>query len=773
MAFVNQSQDGVTWTAVPINLTPSNSFIKNLVDTGTVIGIETIGNHVIAVTDNGVILSRSGINSFPLSSIDTVYNPPSSTRLSNVKSMIKLGGTLFIASGSTLVSMNTGLSPAQVNLSWIQQTSNFGANSINDILFNSGTWVAAGGGGIIRTSDYPNSFVWTTRTSNITSAINSLVFGSGRYVVGGSAGEIRTSLDLATWTTQTSNMTSINRIAYGNGRWVAVGNVGALRASTDSANWTTPTSNFAANANINHVAYGNGLWTAVGDGNQIRTSTDTVTWTTRTGNFTQQVTNTITQIAYNNGMWMMGSSSGLVRTSTDGVSWTGEFNSGLPVNLLAGNGTGRWFVTHKGFSTPRIASYSDNNGVTWASVGWSTRASGSSINAFIFSGGGGYAGLADGRMRFWGGGATNWSTMNGNHFGFGAITAMGYHNTTPIAGGAAGRITATTAWTLRTSNLTTQINCIASNTAVVVAAGASGQMRQSTDTVTWTTLTSPTTNNIYALAYGNGRWIMLDGASIMRSSTNLSTWTTENPNFGTSSINTIAYGNGNWAIGSSAEVAARWSTNGVTWTTRGQDTLSLNITAVGYGHGLWVLGGRTDGLIVTTTDFNTWTTATTLGTIARHFTFTNGRLFAAGNTGSVFIESTDGITWTNPGVSLEASSTVGSIAYGNNLWGVGANNGQITMSTRQTANINFVLDKNQTRQVALSNNGLIFTYEASTGRWHPRYTAINDNFIKGRIDENNIYTISGQNAVYRTTDLFTWTTFTGLNPASFNDIIVK
>jgi hypothetical protein len=120
---------------------------------------------------------------------------------------------------------------------------------------------------------------WNTQTSNFgTTIIYSVAYGNGVWVAAGGGGTLRTSTDTVNWNTQTSGFTTnISSVAYGNGVWTAVAG-SALRTSTDNAvTWNTQTSNFGTTI-IYSVAYGNGVWAIASAGGNLRTSgTETIT----------------------------------------------------------------------------------------------------------------------------------------------------------------------------------------------------------------------------------------------------------------------------------------------------------------------------------------------------------------------------------------------------------------------------------------------------------------------------------------------------------------
>ena len=224
-------------------------------------------------------------------------------------------------------------------VTWVTQTSNFGANeSILSVAYGNNLWVAGGTNVELHTST--DAITWTTRTSNFTDTITSVAYGNNLWVAVGTNAELRTSTDAITWTTRTSNFGAANSIlsvAFGNNLWVAGGAYGELRTSTDAVTWTTRTSNFGAYDYVNSVAYGNNLWVIGGSYGEPRTSTDGITWVTRTSNFGGY---NIYSVAYGDNLWVIGGTLGNLNTSTDGTTWTSQtsnFDSTRILSVAYGN----------------------------------------------------------------------------------------------------------------------------------------------------------------------------------------------------------------------------------------------------------------------------------------------------------------------------------------------------------------------------------------------------------------------------------------------------
>jgi hypothetical protein len=368
-----------------------------------------------------------------------------------------------------------------------------------------------------------------------------------------------------------------------------------------------------------------------------------------------------------------------------------------------------------------------------------------------------------------------WTTVSSN-FGNTGINSIAYGNNLWVAGGRFGQMrisTDATTWTTVTSNLGGTIISIAYGNNLWVAGASGGQMRTSTNGSTWTTVTSNFGNSVIrSIAYANGLWVAGGDGGQMRTSTNGSTWTTVTSNFGTV-IRSIAYGNNLWVAGGySGQI--RTSTNGSIWTTVTSNFGNTQISSIAYGNNLWVAGGNA-GQMRISTDATTWTTVTSnLGGAIISIAYGNNLWVAGANAGQMRI-STDATTWTTV-TSNFGNTQISSVAHGNNLWVAGEYTGQIRTSFNPLGeNFNkFIKSEDKQKGAFLNNNGILFNWN---GIGYKRIsTGINDNFVNGAIRNNGgtyEYIIQGNNAMYYSTNLTTWTTISKPPASSVNDIIAK
>jgi len=329
-------------------------------------------------------------------------------------------------------------------------------------------------------------------------------------------------------------------------------------------------------------------------------------------------------------------------------------------------------------------------------------------------------------------------------------------------------------WTTVTSNLGTSIQSVAYGNGLWIVGAYGGQIRTSTNGSDWTTVTSNFGNaGILSIAYGNGLWVVVGGVGQIRTSTNGSAWTTVTSNFGDVRIRSVAYGNGLWIAGGYGG-QMRTSTNGSAWTTVTSNFGTAIIFPVAYGNGLWIAGGIL-GQMRTSTNGSTWTTVTSnFGTtVIFSIAYGNGLWIAGGSTGDMRT-STNGSTWTTVNSNF-GNTTIRPIAHANGLWIAGGDTGQMRTSTQEQLNLNkFIKSQDKQKGVFLNNNGILFNWN---GLSYDRIsTGINDNFVNGAIRNNGgtyEYIIQGNNALYRSTNLTTWTTISVPPASDVNDIIAK
>jgi hypothetical protein len=205
-------------------------------------------------------------------------------------------------------------------------------NSLHNVVFGNGAYVAVGDFGTILTSS--NGTNWQRRLSGVTDTLRDCVYGGGQYIVVGDFGTILTSTDLATWASQyAGTFHGLNGVTYGNGQFVAVGEHTGIYTSSDGTLWTQRAS---GDWDVLDVSYAQGTFVAVGGSSAtvsttalgfILSSTDGRSWTRRLFG----AEGPITAVAYGGGTFaaVLGSEpyTGLIGwISTNGTQWQAYAN---------------------------------------------------------------------------------------------------------------------------------------------------------------------------------------------------------------------------------------------------------------------------------------------------------------------------------------------------------------------------------------------------------------------------------------------------------------
>ena len=195
-------------------------------------------------------------------------------------------------SGKFLTTNGTSESWGTVNtpITWTQRLSALNNVGWSKIAYNgSNLYVIVGGSGTLYTSS--DGITWTSRTSNFgANTINDVAYGNGLWVAVGAAGTIITSTDGITWTARTSNMGGnvIYAVTYANSLWVAVGagggttNTGGIIYSTDGLTWTRKSQSLTVGATYQSVVWNGTNWIVGANystNNFLYASTPSGTWT--------------------------------------------------------------------------------------------------------------------------------------------------------------------------------------------------------------------------------------------------------------------------------------------------------------------------------------------------------------------------------------------------------------------------------------------------------------------------------------------------------------
>ena len=201
---ISTSTDGITWTA-------------RTSGTGTTFLQVIYGNGLYVAFNGGVFTSPDG----------TTWT---SQTISTNARCGAYSGSLFVAGGNT-----GGLSTSPDGVTWTSRTSNFGANTIQTVAYNSGlgVWAVGGNAGTIISS--PDGTTWTARTNpaggsetvwNIGVGLDVFVAAIGQDTV---SGRIATSVDGTVWIERPTGApatSSFRTVAFSGGNFISASYAG-------------------------------------------------------------------------------------------------------------------------------------------------------------------------------------------------------------------------------------------------------------------------------------------------------------------------------------------------------------------------------------------------------------------------------------------------------------------------------------------------------------------------------------------------------------------
>ena len=364
-------------------------------------------------------------------------------------------------------------------MTWVTQTSNFGATIIRSVAFANNLWVAAGNSGLIRTST--DAVTWVTRTSNLGTIIQSVAFGNNLWVAGGDNGQIRTSATAPL-------VPGLRHFSADANKFVAISSSGI--STSPSALVDSFTSEFS-NAFLRRHVFLNNRSFALGDSGLIVENTSGTSWVTLTTGITENLVN----MAFRDGVyWLEGASNAY--TSTDLTTWTTVSVSGTtvpqitdvvgtPAGFLAGSSTGAVLLSTNGTSFSQVASFGSS---AVRDVNYNASAAFPYTAAAV---GGGFLRSTD---------ATTWTSVSASTFGSQDLEVATFGGVTVVPAGVV--------WTTRTSNFgSTNIRTVAFGGGVWVAGGVGNSIRSSTDAITWVTQPSNLGTTVTSISFGGGLWL--------------------------------------------------------------------------------------------------------------------------------------------------------------------------------------------------------------------------------------------------------------------------
>jgi len=296
-------------------------------------------------------------------------------------------------------------------------------------------------------------------------------------------------------------LTSINNmsVAWNGLAYVGVSNAPDYSASIISDNITNWSINKIANSTINvtDIRYAGGLYviTTNNVATPLYISTDGVTYTTTGGSNVHVQSTSLNSVDYNNGVWVAVGEN--IVTSVDGYTWNETY--ALPHNGVL-----------------RSVHYVNNTGFTgWLAVGnWTINNVTSSV---ILSSTDGFT----------------WTLINDGITTIitsATLNTVYSNNDLIIFAGTLGNLftsTSPSAYTQRTTGVSSAFNDVIYGNSLFVAIGDNGTIITSSNGTSWTVRTSNTTNNLNGITYNSDthEFVIVGDNNTILSSSNGTTWT--------------------------------------------------------------------------------------------------------------------------------------------------------------------------------------------------------------------------------------------------------
>jgi hypothetical protein len=235
----------------------------------------------------------------------------------------KLGSTTFIVGlNSTAVQIFTSTDYTSWSSTLVDTQAS--ANSINDVAFGNGVYVAVtGNNNAVNSTNKGTSFVsadlstWTKHTiGGAVDAFNrsfaSVAFGNGVFVAVSLDGNRAVSADGITWVVSAGSGNIYNVVRFINNQFAACDSTGNVELSPDGTTWSSHDSGVRAS----DIAYGAGLYVVTQTFSGFSTSPDGITWT-------NSATPSLLGIAFGNGKFIAAGSTSIY-SSPDGSNWTAQ-----------------------------------------------------------------------------------------------------------------------------------------------------------------------------------------------------------------------------------------------------------------------------------------------------------------------------------------------------------------------------------------------------------------------------------------------------------------
>ena len=641
------------------------------------------------------------------------------------------------------------------------------------ITYGAGTFVAVsdgseGGGGaygeVMTSSD---GITWTLQTASADHAWKSVTYGGGHFVAVAS-GSTMYSSDGVTWTEGSGLYFTPAAVTYGSGTFVVVNSSASspnVMYSTDGGTSWTPASG-GPTAAWGGVAYGAGVFTAVSkDGSgDVMYSTAGTSWTT--SGVSTPSSQEWKSVAFGGGLFVAvaqdGTTSNDVMYSTDGITWSNTSVSTPVANQWqsVAYGSSMFVAVANNGTTSNEIMTSVTSGGSGGSLAIGSAIGGGSANEILYTDDSGDLAQdanfrysdSDGYSPIFDVGGSGSHTTNATHFVVKDTTSSILANAYNVSLGDVVGLGNSTDFVLNDSSQSITAN---------VAESGSGSFTINTEGSPTLSVASGAVSlyGLYAFPDSNGsagQVLKTDGAGNLSwvadaTGTSLgSVWISRtSPVLG--DWGSIAYGDGKFvAVGggtSGPSNKVMYSADGTTWSTAGVSVpVSAQWSSVAYGAGEFVAVSL-DGDVMSSPDGITWTAGTAAESIGwRSVVYGGGQFVVVGSGGSTsgddVMYSSDGLTWSNSGVSVPVLNTWRSVAYGHGIYVAISNDG------------------GPSNDVMISSDGITWTSEGA-GTPFQGWDAIT--FGNGKFVAVSNSSLFGGDGVMSSSDGITWT-LSGTSP---------
>jgi hypothetical protein len=523
-------------------------------------------------------------------------------------------------------------------------------NNIEDIIWAGSQFVAVGAYGTIRTS--PDGINWTTQDSGTNEFLFGVAWNGSKLIAVGANATILSSSDGITWSSiDVGLITRLNKVIWSGSQFVAVGGYvnSQVLTSPDGVTWT-PRNVATSYVSLVDVAWNGSVFAAVASGsgiyNYVYTSPNGITWTRRylgPSNTGYSITTDDNQFVVAAGRY--------VYTSIDGITWSLVVDENVnPYAVYASLWDGNQFVL-----AASNALLTSPDGVTW------TTSAGLSFGSVLTFATNGSQYLIAGRA----GNLTNspdlaaWTQQTTGPVN--NLLDMVWTGDLFVAVGHTIIMTSPdgVAWTQRDQNPgatwpnSDSLSAVAASDSVFVAVGSGGALLTSPDGLTWGPGNPGVTASLNDVIWDGTQFVATGSSNTILTSTDGVTWSLQTSSstddatqlhvLGWSGAQFVAAG---WGTGYNMIIMT--SPDAITWTTQ-------SISAPQYATAEDIIWDGSQWLMVTSRGLYTspdgivWTAQTIAGTEYEVFNSIayNGIHYFLSATSSLFLTSTDGLTWSS------------------------------------------------------------------------------------------------------------------------------